>query len=91
MHCVSDAESFYCALPRVHQKLRETESRNGASFGALFGSALQLGIISRRRVYYEAVKYEKERTAGFLSPFGYSTASVAAAIDTVCALEVLQQ
>lgn len=71
----------------VHQKLRETESRNGASFGALFGSALQLGIISRRRVYYEAVKYEEERNAGFLSPFGYSTAYVAAAIDTVCALE----
>lgn len=71
----------------VHQRLRETESRNGASFGALFGSALQLGIISRRRVYYEAIKYEKERNAGFLLPFGYSTVTVAAAVDTVCSME----
>lgn len=71
----------------VHQKLRETETREGASFGALFGSALFLGIISRRRVYYEAINYEKERNAGFLSPFGYSAISVAAAVDTVCSME----
>ena len=71
----------------VHQRLRETESRNGASFGAVFGSALQFGIIFRRTLYYEAVKYEKDRNAGFLSPFGYSTASVAVAINTVCSLE----
>ncbi|KAH9607456.1 hypothetical protein KSS87_019353 [Heliosperma pusillum] len=68
----------------VHQRLRETESRTGASFLALFGSALQLGIISRRRVHYEAIKYEKERNGGFLSPFGYSAATIAAAINTVC-------
>ncbi|XP_074281874.1 uncharacterized protein LOC141606585 isoform X2 [Silene latifolia] len=71
----------------VHQRLRETESRTGASFLALFGCALQLGIISRRRVHYEAIKYEKERNGGFLSPFGYSAATIAAAIDTVCSIE----
>ena len=64
------------------------ESREGASFGALFGPALHLGIISRRRVHYEAIKYEKERNAGFLFLFGYSAANVAAAADTVCSMEV---
>lgn len=69
----------------MHQKLR---SRDGASFVALFAPALSLGIISRRRVYNEAIKYEKERNAGFLSPFGYSTATVAAAADATCSMEV---
>ncbi|KAK2975852.1 hypothetical protein RJ640_022869, partial [Escallonia rubra] len=72
----------------IHEKLRNAESREGASFGTLFGSALHLGIISRRRVFYEAIKYEKERNAGFISPFGYSAATVAAAADTVCSMEV---
>ncbi|XP_058768415.1 uncharacterized protein LOC131642150 isoform X2 [Vicia villosa] len=71
----------------VHDKLRASENRNGASFNALFGSALSLGIISRRRVYYEAIKYEKERNAGFLSPFGYSAATIAAAVEAVCSKE----
>ncbi|KAI3962418.1 hypothetical protein MKW98_010969 [Papaver atlanticum] len=71
----------------VHEKLRNAESRTGASFRVLFGSALFLGIISRRRVYYEAIKYEKERDAGFLSPFGYSAETVAAAADTVSSME----
>ncbi|CAK9161064.1 unnamed protein product [Ilex paraguariensis] len=71
----------------MHEKLRNTESREGASFGALFGPALCLGIISRRRVHYEAIKYEKERNGGFLSPFGYSAATVIAAVDTVCSME----
>ncbi|XP_060216607.1 uncharacterized protein LOC132644073 isoform X2 [Lycium barbarum] len=71
----------------VHEKLRAAETREGASFGALFGSALLLGIISRRRVYYEAIEYEKKRNAGFISPFGYSAKTVAAAIDTVCSIE----
>ncbi|XP_027103928.2 uncharacterized protein [Coffea arabica] len=71
----------------VHERLRQAESREGASFGALFGSALLLGIISRRRVYHEAIKYEKERNGGFLSPFGYSAITVAAAVDTVCSME----
>lgn len=40
-------------------------------------------------MHYEAIKYEKERNAGFLSPFGYSAASVAAAADAVCSMEVI--
>ncbi|XP_042505707.1 uncharacterized protein LOC122082310 isoform X2 [Macadamia integrifolia] len=71
----------------VHEKLRNAEIRSGASFGALFGSAISVGIISRRRVYFEAIKYEKERNAGFLSPFGYSAATVTAAANAVCSME----
>ncbi|KVF77126.1 DNA photolyase, N-terminal [Cynara cardunculus var. scolymus] len=71
----------------VHEKLRNAETREGASFGTLFGPALQLGIISRRRVYYETIKYEKDRNGGFLSPFGYSAATIAAAADHVCSVE----
>ncbi|XP_047176191.1 uncharacterized protein LOC124843479 isoform X1 [Vigna umbellata] len=71
----------------VHEKVRASESRDGASFIGLFGPALSLGIISRRRVYYEAIKYEQERNAGFLSPFGYSAATIAAAVDAVCSME----
>ncbi|KAL0304149.1 UNVERIFIED_CONTAM: Pheophytinase, chloroplastic [Sesamum radiatum] len=71
----------------VHEKLRLSEKREGASFQALFGSALLLGIVSRRRVYDEAIKYEKERNGGFLSPFGYSTTTVAAAINAVSSME----
>lgn len=64
------------------------ESRRGASFAGLFRTALYLGTISRRRVRYEAIKYERERNGGFLSPFGYSAATVEAAIETVCSMEV---
>ncbi|XP_045832181.1 uncharacterized protein LOC123923534 isoform X1 [Trifolium pratense] len=71
----------------VHAKLRASESRNGASFNALFGPALSLGIISRRRVHYEAIKYEKERNGGFLPPFGYSTATIEAAVEAVFSKE----
>ncbi|PWA40233.1 DNA photolyase, N-terminal [Artemisia annua] len=71
----------------VHARLRDAETREGASFGTLFGPALQLGIVSRRRVYHETIKYEKERNGGFLSPFGYSAASVAAVADHVCSRE----
>ncbi|KAJ8470631.1 hypothetical protein OPV22_024974 [Ensete ventricosum] len=71
----------------LHDKLRKAETRKGASFSVLFGSALYFGTISRRRVYYEAIKYEKERNAGFLSPFGYSAPTVAAAVDAVCSME----
>ncbi|KAL4574876.1 hypothetical protein LXL04_021716 [Taraxacum kok-saghyz] len=72
----------------VHEKLREVETREGASFGTLFGPVLQLGIVSRRRIYYEALKYEKDRNGGFLSPFGYSTATIAAAVAHVLSTEV---
>ncbi|KAK9147956.1 hypothetical protein Scep_006713 [Stephania cephalantha] len=71
----------------LHDKLRIAESRTGAAFYPLFGPALSLGIISRRMVHYEAVKYEKERNGGFLSPLGYSASTVAAAVDAVCSME----
>ncbi|XP_015878340.3 uncharacterized protein LOC107414695 [Ziziphus jujuba] len=71
----------------VHERVRNAESREGASFGKLFGPAISLGIVSRRRVHYEAIEYEKERNGGFLSPFGYSTISAAAAIDAVNSME----
>ncbi|GAU45669.1 hypothetical protein TSUD_268360 [Trifolium subterraneum] len=71
----------------VHAKLRASESRNGASFNALFGPALTLGIISRRRVHYEVIKYEKERNGGFIPPFGYSTATIEAAAEAVLSKE----
>ncbi|KAF3433124.1 hypothetical protein FNV43_RR24226 [Rhamnella rubrinervis] len=71
----------------VHERVHNAESREGASFVKLFGPALSLGIISRRRVHHEAIKYKKEQNAGFLSPFGYSTISTAAAIDAVCSME----
>ncbi|KAJ6849334.1 uncharacterized protein M6B38_270095 [Iris pallida] len=74
----------------LHEKLLMAETRGGASFGTLFGPSLYLGTISRRRIHYEAIKYEKERNAGFVSPFGYSAASVAAAVETVCSMEWYQ-
>uniref|UniRef100_A0A7N1A6T3 Photolyase/cryptochrome alpha/beta domain-containing protein n=2 Tax=Kalanchoe fedtschenkoi TaxID=63787 RepID=A0A7N1A6T3_KALFE len=71
----------------LHEKLRSAETRSGASFGALFGPSLRLGIISKRSVFDEAIKYEKDRNGGFLSPFGYSAITVAGAIDTVSSME----
>ncbi|CAL1405174.1 unnamed protein product [Linum trigynum] len=71
----------------VHQRLRNAETRDGASFFALFGPALYLGIISRRKVHCEAIRYDKERNGGFLSPFGYSTVTIAAAVNAVCSME----
>ncbi|CAA7060225.1 unnamed protein product [Microthlaspi erraticum] len=71
----------------VHARLRDAEIRPGASFFKLFGPVLCLGIVSRRRIYYEAIEYEKERNAGFISPFGYSAATVSAATDAVCSME----
>ncbi|KAL6656384.1 hypothetical protein ACP70R_007210 [Stipagrostis hirtigluma subsp. patula] len=71
----------------LHDKVRLAETRDGASFYTLFGIAIQLGVISRRRVYHEAIQYEKDRNAGFLSPFGYSTPTVTAAVDAICSME----
>lgn len=73
---------------RLHDKLRRAETGNGASFYTLFSSSLFLGTISRRQVFYEAIKYEKERNAGFISPFGYSAPTVAASVDAICSMEV---
>ncbi|KAK3129616.1 hypothetical protein QOZ80_6BG0482390 [Eleusine coracana subsp. coracana] len=71
----------------LHDKVRLAETRDGASFYTLFGTAIQLGVISRRRVYHEAIQYEKDRNAGFLSPFGYSTPTVTAAVNAICSME----
>ncbi|XP_062198763.1 uncharacterized protein LOC133901398 isoform X2 [Phragmites australis] len=71
----------------LHDKVRLAETRDGASFYSLFGTAIQLGVISRRRVYHEAIQYEKDRNAGFLSPFGYSTPTVTAAVDAIYSME----
>lgn len=40
-------------------------------------------------MHYEAIKYEKERNVGLLSPLGYSAVTVAAVADAVCSMEVL--
>lgn len=64
------------------------EKKPGASFRKLFGSALILGTLSRRRVMFEALQYEKDRNGGRLSPFGYSTFTVGAAVGDVKAMEV---
>uniref|UniRef100_A0ACD5Y729 Uncharacterized protein n=1 Tax=Avena sativa TaxID=4498 RepID=A0ACD5Y729_AVESA len=71
----------------LHDKVRFAETRDGASFYTLFGAAIQLGVISRRRVYQETIQYERDRNAGFLSPFGYSTPTVTSAVDAICSLE----
>ncbi|CAN8325888.1 unnamed protein product [Cochlearia groenlandica] len=71
----------------VHARLRDAETRPGASFFKLFGPALCLGIVSRRRIHYEAIEYEKERNAGFISPFGYLATTMSAATDVVCSME----
>jgi len=68
--------------------VRLAETRDGASFYTLFGPAIQLGVISRRKAYSDTIQYEKDRNAGFLSPFGYSTPTVKAAVDAICSMEV---
>ncbi|KAG0628795.1 hypothetical protein M758_1G053600 [Ceratodon purpureus] len=71
----------------VYEHIWEMEKKPGASFRKLFGSALALGTISRRRVMFEALQYEKDRNGGRLSPFGYSTSTVGAAVGDVKAME----
>ncbi|KAH9532110.1 hypothetical protein CY35_19G072100 [Sphagnum magellanicum] len=71
----------------VYEHIWNMEKKPGASFRALFGSTLALGTLSRRRVLYEALKYEKERNGGRLSPFGFSTFTVAAAVGDVKSIE----
>ncbi|PWZ14616.1 Pheophytinase, chloroplastic [Zea mays] len=71
----------------LHDKVRLAETRYGASFYILFGPAIQLGVISRRKAYTETIQYEKDRNAGFLSPFGYSTPTVTSAVDAICSME----
>lgn len=76
-------------LFRVYEHIWEMEKKPGASFRTLFGSSLALGTLSRRRVFFEALKYETERNGGRLSPFGFSTFTVGAAVNDVKSMEVL--
>lgn len=76
-------------LFRVYEHIWEMEKKPGASFRTLFGSSLALGTLSRRRVFFEALKYETERNGGRLSPFGFSTFTVGAAVNDIKSMEVL--
>ncbi|KAG0573379.1 hypothetical protein KC19_VG173400 [Ceratodon purpureus] len=55
---------------RIYEQILELEKRSGASFRAIFNRVLELGTLSRRRVYYEVVKYERDRGRSYVSPFG---------------------
>lgn len=57
---------------RMYSLVRELEARPLTSFPAIFGEALSVGWLSRRRVYHEALQYEKDRSGGRMSPFGFS-------------------
>lgn len=74
---------------KVHEAVMDAESKGprGTSFRTLFGSALTLGTISRRRVYHEAFEYEKARNGGLASPFGFSTFTATAAVQEVKSAE----
>lgn len=71
----------------LRERIRATETRPGASFRVIFGFALSLGTISRRRVYHEALKYERERNAGWLNPLGYSVFTIGAAVEDSISME----
>ncbi|GAQ88572.1 DNA photolyase [Klebsormidium nitens] len=71
-------ESWY----RMYSLVRELEARPLTSFPAIFGEALAAGWLSRRRVYAEALRYERDRSGGRLSPFGFSALTAEAAVRT---------
>ncbi|XP_024370701.1 uncharacterized protein [Physcomitrium patens] len=71
----------------VYEHIWEMEKKPGASFRKLFASSLALGTISRRRVIFEALQYERDRNGGRLSPFGFSTFTVGNAVGDVKAME----
>lgn len=73
----------------MYEQIQELERRPGASFRAIFNRALELGILSRRRVHYEAMKYERGRGGGHVSPFGLSTSTASAAVEDVKSIEVI--
>ncbi|KAJ0043202.1 hypothetical protein Pint_17260 [Pistacia integerrima] len=77
-----DWQESWCMKGYVMQKV-------GMELHFLPSLAQPFVLVSYRegRVHYEAIKYEKERNAGFLSPFGYSAVTVAAAADAVCSME----
>jgi hypothetical protein len=65
------------------------EKRPRASFRQIFNWALALGTLSRRRVYSEAVKYEREQTRGCLWPARFTAFPAAVALADVKAIEVV--
>eukprot|EP00252_Welwitschia_mirabilis_P020629 TRINITY_DN508_c0_g1_i8.p1 TRINITY_DN508_c0_g1~~TRINITY_DN508_c0_g1_i8.p1 ORF type:complete len:589 (-),score=93.38 TRINITY_DN508_c0_g1_i8:594-2360(-) len=74
----------------VHDRVRPSEYRVGASFRAIFGQAMSMGIISRRRIYHKAIEYELDRNAGWINPFGYSAFTISAAIEDSKSIEWYQ-
>ncbi|CAM6084786.1 unnamed protein product [Calypogeia fissa] len=74
----------------VHEHIVRLEIRPGASFRGIFGNALVLGTLSLRRIYHEAMDYEKARGGGWLSPFGFSSFTAAAVIRDSKAIEWYQ-
>jgi hypothetical protein len=73
----------------MYEQIQELEKRPGSSFRAIFNKALELGTLSRRRVYYEVMKYEQERGGGHFSPFGLSAFTASAAVEDVKSIEVI--
>lgn len=71
------------------KRIQELEKRPGSSFIAIFDRALELGIISRRRVYYEAMKYERNRRSSSGSLLGFSKFSNSTAAEDVKSIEVI--
>lgn len=72
----------------MFEQVWSLESKQGASFRSLFGPSLTVGTLSLRRVYQKAIDYEKARMGGRLSPFGFSTFTVAATVANTKAMEV---
>lgn len=88
--CVPSALTYYGSVhSRMYEHIQELEKRPGASFRAIFNRALELGTLSRRRVYYEVMKCERERGGGLISPFGLSTFTASAALQDVKSIEVI--
>lgn len=73
---------------RMYEHIQELEKRPGSSFRAIFNRSLELGTLSRRRVYYEMMKYERDGGGGHVSPLGLSTFTTSAAED-VKSIEVI--
>jgi len=73
----------------MYEHIQELERRPGSSFRAIFNRALELGTLSRRRVYHEVMKYERDRGGGHVSPFGMSTFTASAAVEDIKSIEVI--
>jgi len=74
---------------RMYELIQEHEKRPGSSFRAIFNRALELGTLSRRRVYYEVMQYELDRGGRHVSPLGLSTFTASVAAEAVKSIEVI--